>query len=49
MSAGEHLNAALAAEADAYRALLAGGDADEELKAARDACLASHAENGASS
>ena len=49
MSAGEHLNAALRAEADAYRALLAGGDADEELKAARDAYLASHAETGASS
>ena len=46
MSAGQHLNAALAAEADAYRALLAGGDAVAELQAARDAYLASHAETG---
>ena len=49
MSAGQHLNAALAAEAEAYRALLAGDDAEEELKTARDAYLASHAETGASS
>ena len=49
MSAGEHLNAALAAEAEAYRALLAGGDAAAELRAARDAYLASHAETGPAS
>ena len=46
MSAGQHLDAALAAEADAYRALIAGGDATDELRAARDAYLASHAETG---
>jgi hypothetical protein len=46
VSAGQHLNAALAAEADAYRALLAGSDALEELRRARDAYLASHAETG---
>lgn len=49
MSAGEHLNAALAAEADAYRALLAGEDARPALVRARDAYLASHAETGPSS
>ncbi|HEX2377371.1 MAG TPA: hypothetical protein VHI30_07425 [Gaiellales bacterium] len=49
MSAGEHLNAALAAEADAYRALRSGGDAATELRAARDAYLASHAETGPAS
>ena len=49
MSAGEHLNAALAAEADAYRALRSGGDAAAELRAARDAYLASHAETGPAS
>jgi hypothetical protein len=46
MSAGQHLNAALAAEAQAYRALLAGEDAGPALRAARDAYLASHAETG---
>ena len=46
MSAGRHLNAALAAEADAYRALLAGVDAEPALIRARDAYLASHAETG---
>ncbi|HSD00882.1 MAG TPA: hypothetical protein VLB81_00815 [Gaiellales bacterium] len=46
MSAGQHLDAALEAEAEAYRALLAGGDAAQELMAARDAYLASHAETG---
>ena len=46
MSAGRHLNAALAAEADAYRALLAGEDARPPLEYARDAYLASHAETG---
>ncbi len=46
MSAGQHLNAALAAEADAYRALLAGEDARPALLRARDAYLASHAETG---
>jgi hypothetical protein len=49
VSAGQHLNAALAAEADAYRALLARSDAKRELNAARDAYLASHAETGARS
>jgi hypothetical protein len=49
MSAGVHLNAALAAEADAYRALLGGGDARPALLAARDAYLASHAESGPAS
>ena len=46
MSAGQHLNAALAAEAEAYRALLAGEDAVPALRRARDAYLASHAETG---
>lgn len=46
MSAGRHLNAALAAEAEAYRSLLSGGDAAPELRAARDAYLASHGETG---
>jgi hypothetical protein len=49
VSAGEHLDAALAAEADAYRALLAGGDARPALARARAAYLASHAETGPSS
>lgn len=49
MSAGRHLDAALAAEADAYRALLAGSDAAAELRVARDAYLASHAETGPTS
>jgi hypothetical protein len=49
VSAGEHLTAALAAEADAYRALLSGGDAAAELRTARDAYLASHAETGPAS
>ena len=49
MSAGSHLEAALAAEADAYRALLAGTDAGPALLRARDAYLASHAETGPSS
>jgi hypothetical protein len=46
VSAGQLLNAALAAEADAYRDLLAGGDAGPALVRARDAYLASHAETG---
>jgi hypothetical protein len=46
VSAGEHLSAALAAEAEAYRALLAGVDAGPALALARDAYLASHAEAG---
>jgi hypothetical protein len=46
VSAGQHLNAALAAEAEAYRALLAGEDAGPALGRARDAYLASHAESG---
>ena len=49
MSAGRHLDAALAAEADAYRALLAGEDARPALARARDAYMASHAETGPSS
>ena len=49
MSAGAHLDAALAAEADAYRTLLAGGDAATPFARARDAYLASHAETGPSS
>jgi hypothetical protein len=46
VSAGHHLDAALAAEAEAYRALLAGDDAGPPLRSARDAYLASHAETG---
>ena len=49
MSAGSHLDAALAAESDAYRALLAGTDARPALLQARDAYLASHAETGPAS
>lgn len=49
MSAGRHLDAALAAEADAYRALLTGEPAEEPLRRARDAYLASHAETGPAS
>jgi hypothetical protein len=45
VSAGTYLNAALAAEADAYRALVAGGDARPALLQARDAYLASHGES----
>jgi hypothetical protein len=46
VSAGQHLNEALAAEAEAYRALLAGDDALPALGRARDAYLTSHAETG---
>jgi hypothetical protein len=49
VSAGAHLNDALAAEARAYRALLAGQDAVPSLVAARDAYLDSHAETGPAS
>jgi hypothetical protein len=49
VSAGQHLNAALAAEADAYRTLLAGGEAAAAFGRARDAYLASHAETGPAS
>ena len=49
MSAGRHLEAAVAAEAEAYRDLLAGADARPALRRARDAYLASHAETGPSS
>lgn len=49
MSAGSELNAALAAEARAYRKLLAGGDARAELIVARNAYLASHAQTPATS
>jgi hypothetical protein len=46
VSAGRHLDAALAAESEAYRALLAGRDAAPALIRARDAYLASHGETG---
>ncbi len=46
MSAGAHLNAALAAERDAYAEQLAGRPAAGRYRAARDAYLASHAETG---
>jgi hypothetical protein len=49
VSAGAHLDVALAAEAEAYRALLDGRDAGPALIRARDAYLASHAESGPSS
>jgi hypothetical protein len=49
VSAAEHLNEALAAEADAYRTLLAGGDARPAFARARDAYLASHAKTGPAS
>jgi hypothetical protein len=49
VSAGRHLDAALAAEADAYRALLAGDAAEAALRRARDAYLASHSETGPAS
>jgi hypothetical protein len=49
VSAGRHLDAALAAEADAYRALLAAEPAEALLRRARDAYLASHAETGPAS
>jgi hypothetical protein len=49
VSAGAHLSDALAAEAQAYRALLAGDDARPAFARARDAYLASHAETGPSS
>ena len=46
MSAGAHLNAALAAERDAYAEQLAGRPSAARYRAARDAYLASHAETG---
>jgi hypothetical protein len=46
VSAGAHLNDALAAEAEAYGTLLAGGDAAPAFARARDAYLASHAGTG---
>jgi hypothetical protein len=49
VSAGRHLDAALAAEADAYRALMTGAPAEELVRGARDAYLASHAETGPTS
>ena len=42
MTAGTELKAALAAEAEAYRRLLAGENAQAQLIVARDAYLASH-------
>jgi hypothetical protein len=49
VSAGTHLNQALAAEAEAYAALLSGEPATALLERARDEYLASHAETGPSS
>ena len=49
MSAGRHLDEALAAESEAYSALLAGEPAQEQLLRARDAYLASHEESSATS
>ena len=46
VSAGDHLDEALAAEPRHTRALLAGEPAQEQLLRARDAYLASHAETG---
>jgi hypothetical protein len=46
VSAGQHLDAALAAERAAYRADLDGRPAAGPYRAARDAYLASHAESG---
>jgi hypothetical protein len=46
VSAGAHLNDALAAERDAFQALMAGQPADAALDRARRAYLASHAESG---
>ena len=49
MSAGRHLDEALAAESEAYSALLAGEPAQEQLLRARDAYLAWHEESSATS
>ena len=46
MSAGRHLDEALAAEREAFDALLAGRPAEAALGRARRAYLASHAESG---
>jgi hypothetical protein len=46
VSAGHHLADALAAESRAYRLMLAGEPAGDDLRTARDAYLASHAETG---
>jgi hypothetical protein len=46
VSAGTHLNEALAAEREAYEALLAGRPAEAAFDRARVAYLASHAESG---
>ena len=46
MSAGQHLELALAAEREAYRADLDGRPSGEHYRAARDAYVASHAETG---
>jgi hypothetical protein len=46
VSAGAHLNAALAAERDAYAEQLAGRPSAARYRVARDAYLASHAETG---
>jgi hypothetical protein len=49
VTAGTHLRAAVAAEARGYRALLAGGDAGEPLRTARDEYLSSHELTGPAS
>jgi len=46
VSAGRSLNEALEAERAAYEAILAGDPAHRQLRAARDAYLASHAQTG---
>jgi hypothetical protein len=46
VSAGQHLDAALAAEREAYREHLEGRPAADSYRAARDAYLASHAKTG---
>jgi len=46
VSAGRHLDEALTAERAAFTALMAGRPADDSLRQARDAYLASHAESG---
>jgi hypothetical protein len=49
MTAGTHLRAAVEAEARGYRALLAGEDPGEALRAARDEYLSSHGLTGSAS
>jgi len=49
VSAGAHLNDALAAEGEAFEELMAGRPAGDALERARRAYLASHAESGSRS